>query len=76
MCPATRRDVALLPSPGCIVRPEFHLPRPYQGRLSFLTIRALTLLYGLVAFGQIKFRRIDGHRELRSMLKNLEASAA
>jgi transposase-like protein len=29
---------------------------------------ALTLLYGLVAFGQIAMRRIDGHRELKALM--------
>lgn len=54
---------------------EFRRRTKTQG--SFSTEQAaLTLLYGLVAFGQINLRRIDGHRELRSMLANLEASAA
>ena len=29
---------------------------------------ALTLLYGLVAFGQIQLRKIDGHKQLPSFL--------
>ncbi len=29
---------------------------------------ALTLLYGLVAFGQIAMRKIDGHRELKALM--------
>ncbi len=37
---------------------------------------AVTLLYGLVAFGQIQFRRIDGHRALRALLTELAAPAA
>lgn len=37
---------------------------------------ALTLLYGLVAFGQIQLRKIDGHRELPSLLKTYQAHAA
>lgn len=54
---------------------EFRRRTKTQG--SFSTEEAaVTLLYGLVAFGQIKFRRIDGHHELRSMLKDLEAPAA
>ncbi len=54
---------------------EFRRRTKTQG--SFSTEDAgVTLLFGLVAFGQIKFRRIDGHRELRSMLKDLEVSAA
>ncbi len=36
---------------------------------------ALTLLYGLVAFGQIKMRKIDGHREL-GMLMTASTQAA
>ena len=31
---------------------------------------ALTVLYGLVAFGQIQLRKIDGHKQLPSFLAN------
>ena len=31
---------------------------------------ALTVLYGLVAFGQIQLRKIDGHKQLSSFLAN------
>jgi len=54
---------------------EFRRRTKTQGSFS-TEDAALTLLYGLVAFEQIKFRRVDGHHALRSMLKNLEASAA
>ena len=54
---------------------EFRRRTKTQGSFS-TEDAALTLLYGLVAFGQIKFRHVDGHRELRSMLRNLETSAA
>lgn len=37
---------------------------------------AVTLLYGLVAFGQIKLRRIDGHRALAALLSKQRAIAA
>jgi transposase-like protein len=37
---------------------------------------ALTLLYGLIAFGQIHLRKIDGHRELPALLKTQKAHAA
>jgi transposase-like protein len=37
---------------------------------------ALTLLYGLVAFGQIHMRRIDGHREVRTLVDRMTAQAA
>ena len=30
---------------------------------------ALTLLYGLVAFGQIRMRKIDGYRYVASLLR-------
>ena len=36
----------------------------------------LTLLYGLVAFGQIRMRRIDGHEDAAGLLKTLEEVAA
>lgn len=37
---------------------------------------AVTLLYGLVAFGQIKLRRIDGHRALAALAVKQPAVAA
>ncbi len=37
---------------------------------------ALTLLYGLVAFGQIRMRRIDGHEDVAGLLQTLEEVAA
>lgn len=54
---------------------EFRRRTKTQGSFS-TEAAAVTLLYGLVAFGQIKFRRIDGHRALRSMLNQTKASAA
>lgn len=54
---------------------EFRRRTKTQGSFS-TEAAAVTLLYGLVAFGQIQFRRIDGHRALRSLLKQLEAPAA
>lgn len=42
---------------------------------SFSTEAAgVTLLWGLVAFGQIRLRRIDGYRALPELLKQLEAA--
>lgn len=35
---------------------------------------ALRLLYGLVAFGQIRFHRIDGHRDVAALLRGREAA--
>ena len=37
---------------------------------------AVTLLYGLVAFGQIQMRKIDGHRHVSELLAPDLASAA
>ena len=37
---------------------------------------ALTLLYGLVAFGQIRLRRIDGHKHIAQILKTQSEEAA
>ena len=37
---------------------------------------AVTLLYGLVAFGQIQLRRIDGHRHVSELLVPTEDAAA
>lgn len=37
---------------------------------------AVTLLYGLVAFGQIRMHKIDGHRELKALIAKMDAQAA
>ena len=37
---------------------------------------ALTLLYGLIAFGQIRMRKIDGHGALRDLIKQKDHQAA
>ncbi len=37
---------------------------------------AITLLYGLIAFGQIRMRRIDGHRTLADLIKQQADQAA
>ena len=37
---------------------------------------AVTLLYGLIAFGQIRMRRIDGHRTLADLIKQQADQAA
>ena len=37
---------------------------------------AVTLLYGLVAFGQIRMRKINGHRELKALVATMKAQAA
>ncbi len=36
----------------------------------------MTLLYGLVAFGQIQLRKIDGHRHVSELLTPAVATAA
>jgi putative transposase len=37
---------------------------------------AVTLLYGLVAFGQIRMHKIDGHREIGALVAKMNAQAA
>lgn len=37
---------------------------------------AVSLLYGLVAFGQIRLNKIDGHRELKALVAKMDAQAA
>lgn len=37
---------------------------------------AVTLLYGLVAFGQIRMNRIDGHRHVKALVAQTNAQAA
>lgn len=37
---------------------------------------ALTLLYGLVGFGQIRMHKIDGHREIAPLVAKMNAQAA
>ena len=37
---------------------------------------ALTLLYGLVAFGQIRMHKIDGHREVKTLIAQTKTQAA
>jgi len=37
---------------------------------------AITLLYGLIAFGQIRMRKIDGHRTLADLIKRQNDQAA
>ena len=36
----------------------------------------LTLLYGLVAFGQIQLRKINGHQHVAALLSTLQEAAA
>jgi len=49
-----------------------HVPAEYP----FGTEAAITLLYGLVAFGQIMLRRIDGHEQLPAFLAKEWCQAA
>ena len=37
---------------------------------------ALTLLHGLVAFGQIRMHKIDGHREVKTLIAQTKTQAA
>jgi len=37
---------------------------------------ALTLLFGLIAFGRIRMRRIDGHQHVSSIITSDELEAA
>ncbi|MGH9317526.1 MAG: IS256 family transposase [Thermoanaerobaculia bacterium] len=51
--------------------------RRTKTQASFSTEEAgVTLLYGLVAFGQIQLRKIDGHRHVSGLLAPVVASAA
>lgn len=51
--------------------------RRTKTQASFATEEAaLTLLYGLLAFGQIELRRINGYRHLKSLLSRSSAQAA
>jgi len=51
--------------------------RRTKTQASFSTEKAgLTLLYGLVAFGQIRFHKIDGYRQVASLLRLRETNAA
>jgi len=51
--------------------------RRTKTQASFATEEAaLTLLYGLVAFGQIRFHKIDGYRHIPSMIRSQETNAA
>ncbi|HVT61838.1 MAG TPA: IS256 family transposase [Thermoanaerobaculia bacterium] len=53
------------------------LRRRTKTQASFSTEQAaVTLLYGLVAFGQIKLRRIDGHRALAALVAKQGTVAA
>ena len=53
---------------------EFRRRTKTQGSFS-TEASALTLLYGLVAFGQITMRRITGHQHVASMLQLAEGAA-
>lgn len=51
--------------------------RRTKTQASFSTEQAaLTLLYGLVAFGQIRFHKIDGYGHVSSLIRSPEANAA
>ena len=51
--------------------------RRTKTQASFSTEQAgLTLLYGLVAFGQIRFHKIDGYRHVSSLIHSQETHAA
>jgi putative transposase len=50
--------------------------RRTKTQASFSTEAAVTLLYGLVAFGQIALRRIDGHARLAAFLAKEWSDAA
>jgi transposase-like protein len=51
--------------------------RRTKTQASFATEQAaLTLLYGLVAFGQIRFHKIDGYAQVSSLIRSPEATAA
>ena len=56
---------------GSIIETEWwHATRPMA------LAAAITLLYGLIAFGQIRMRKIDGHRTLADLIKRQVDQAA
>ena len=62
-------------------QPVENLNREFRRRTktqaSFGTEQAgVTLLYGLVAFEQIRFHKIDGHRHVASLMRSKETNAA
>ena len=54
---------------------EFRRRTKTQGSFS-TEASALTLLWGLIAFGQIRLRRIDGYKDIPSITTELEENAA
>jgi transposase-like protein len=54
---------------------EFRRRTKTQGSFSTETA-AVTLLYGLVAFGQIQMRRIDGYQHLKAIVEERCREAA
>lgn len=51
--------------------------RRTKTQASFTTEQAgVTLLYGLVAFGQIRFHKIDGYRHVPSLIRSEQSDAA
>jgi len=54
---------------------EFRRRTKTQGSFS-TEDSALTLLWGLVAFGQIRMRKIDGHRHVSALLAAMKTKAA
>ncbi len=54
---------------------EFRRRTKTQGSFS-TEDSALTLLWGLVAFGQIRMRKIDGHRHVSALLATAKTKAA
>ncbi len=60
-----------------VARSRWRLGSANEDAGSFATEQApVTLLYGLVAFGQIRFRRIDGYRKLPVLLRERWTQAA
>ncbi len=49
--------------------------RRTKTQASFASEEAVTLLYALVAFGQIQLRKIDGHRHVSELLASVAAAA-
>ena len=57
--------------------PKYAFRRRTKTQGSFSTEEAgLTLLYGLVAFGQITMRRIDGYKHVAGLLAERQDTAA
>ena len=74
LCPAVARSLRTTNAMENLNR-EFR--RRTKTQASFSAEHAgVMLLYGLVTFGQIRFRKIDGYRHAASLISSKETNAA